>query len=107
MLYKGGHMSNQMILPKSYPLLKTTTLDYHDEQQNSSFESDPLAVYLQQISQYPLLAGEDEREIGRKIASLRRKVSGLKRIHATNRAQARENQKERVKFEKKLAQIGR
>ncbi len=96
-------MSTQTILPKTYQILKTTTLDYGDDFMNSSFESDPLAVYLQQISHYPLLAGEDERDIGRKIATLRRKIVSLKRARTTSRAQTRENQKEWVKLEEKMA----
>jgi RNA polymerase primary sigma factor len=97
-------MNNQMILPKSFQVFKNGAFEYNEDLINSSFESDPLAVYLQQISQYPLLAGEEEREIGRKIASLRRKIDHLKRTPKIKptRARARENQRERVKLEKKL-----
>jgi RNA polymerase primary sigma factor len=96
-------MSNQMILPKSYQLLKSSFFDFGDEPQYSSFESDPLALYLQQISQYPLLMGQEEKEIGRKIASLRNKLIALKRDHLSRRLRSQEFQKERIKLEKKLA----
>ncbi|MBN2353450.1 MAG: sigma-70 family RNA polymerase sigma factor [Spirochaetales bacterium] len=95
-------MSNQMILPKSYQLLKTNLLDCGDDAQYSSFESDPLALYLQQISQYPLLLGEEEKEIGRKIDSHRRKIVALKRDHSNRRIRSQEFQKEKIKLEKKL-----
>jgi RNA polymerase primary sigma factor len=96
-------MSNQMILPKTYQLLKTTVSDYSDDSQSSAFESDPLALYLQQISQYPLLTGEDEREIGRKISGLRRRIISLKRLRSGRRGPSREDQRERLKLEKKQA----
>jgi RNA polymerase primary sigma factor len=34
-------------------------------------DSDPLYLYLKQIAQYPLLSGEDERRIGRRVAALK------------------------------------
>jgi RNA polymerase primary sigma factor len=40
-------------------------------------ETDPLALYLKQISRYPLLAAEEELQIGEKIQNLRAEVSAL------------------------------
>jgi RNA polymerase primary sigma factor len=37
----------------------------------ANHDSDPLYVYLKQIAKYPLLSGEDERRIGRRVASLK------------------------------------
>jgi RNA polymerase primary sigma factor len=96
-------MSNQMILPKSYQLLKSNYYETGEDSQSSSYESDPLALYLQQISKYPLLLGEEEKDIGKKIDLFRKKIITLKRDHANKRMRAPEYQKERGKFEKKLA----
>jgi RNA polymerase primary sigma factor len=44
-------------------------------------ESDPLALYLRQISRYPLLKAEEEQQLGERISSSREefhKVEGLK-----------------------------
>ncbi|MDR0291119.1 MAG: sigma-70 family RNA polymerase sigma factor [Treponema sp.] len=40
-------------------------------------ESDPLALYLKQISQFPLLTVQEEQNIGERIISLRSKVAEL------------------------------
>jgi len=40
-------------------------------------ETDPLALYLKQISRYPLLRAEEEMEIGERIQSLRASAAGL------------------------------
>jgi RNA polymerase primary sigma factor len=39
-------------------------------------ETDPLALYLKQISKYPLLSAEDEQRIGERIQNLRAQVFG-------------------------------
>ncbi len=40
-------------------------------------ESDPLSYYLQQISAYPLLTGDQEQEIGERISNLRAEIRDL------------------------------
>jgi RNA polymerase primary sigma factor len=40
-------------------------------------ETDPLALYLKQISRYPLLSAEEEMQIGEKIQTLRAHAAGL------------------------------
>jgi len=40
-------------------------------------ETDPLALYLKQISRYPLLSAEDEMEIGERIQTLRASTAEL------------------------------
>ncbi len=42
------------------------------------FDKDPLGVYLQQIAKYPLLSIQQEQEIGKKIVTLKEKLSSLK-----------------------------
>ncbi len=98
-------MSSQMILPKSYQLLKGNFFDFGDDSQYSSYESDPLALYLQQISQYPLLLGEEEKDIGRKIDTHRRKIIALKRDHVNKRIRTQEFHKEKIKLEMRLTSL--
>jgi RNA polymerase primary sigma factor len=43
----------------------------------SARDSDPLYLYLRQIAQYPLLSGEEERKIGRRVASLKTRRTRL------------------------------
>jgi len=45
-------------------------------------ESDPLALYLKQISRYPLLTLEDEQDIGLKIQRIKLAVVSLKEAYA-------------------------
>ena len=46
-------------------------------------ESDPLALYFRQISQFPLLTIQEEQSIGEKIVSLRSKLKDLEAEHNT------------------------
>lgn len=45
-------------------------------------ESDPLALYLKQISKYPLLTIDDEQEIGKKVQHVKLSVVSLKEAYA-------------------------
>lgn len=45
-------------------------------------ETDPLALYLKQISRYPLLSGEEELKIGEQIQIGRAKLADLEVAHA-------------------------
>jgi RNA polymerase primary sigma factor len=45
-------------------------------------ETDPLALYLKQISRYPLLSGEEELKIGEQIQVGRAKLADLEVAHA-------------------------
>lgn len=42
------------------------------------FDKDPLGVYLQQISKYPLLTIQQEQEIGKKISTLKEELAFLR-----------------------------
>jgi RNA polymerase primary sigma factor len=44
-------------------------------------ETDPLALYFKQISNYSLLSVEEEQEIGEKIVDLRRQIDNLDKPH--------------------------
>jgi RNA polymerase primary sigma factor len=57
-------------------------------------ETDPLALYLKQISQHPLLTVEDEQRIGEKVKALRAQLS----------APAKHSRKDEKKLEEKLRQ---
>lgn len=49
------------------------------ESENDMFESDPLSLYLKQISVYPLLTKQQELEIGRKIQESKEELTELER----------------------------
>jgi RNA polymerase primary sigma factor len=68
-----------------------------------SAEEDPLALYLRQISRYPLLGIEEERAIGRKIEELRRRMEALR--SASRGRPRREQQRERRACEQELVAI--
>ncbi len=47
-------------------------------------ETDPLAVYLKQISRFPLLSSEEEQAIGEKIVRLREEIAQLEQQYQAN-----------------------
>ena len=58
---------------------KVTTLSLNTEDHQGYLnETDPLALYLKQISKYPLLNVEEEQEIGAGIKSLKDEIADLK-----------------------------
>jgi RNA polymerase primary sigma factor len=48
-------------------------------------ETDPLAVYLKQISRFPLLTVQDEQQLGEKIVTTRNELKGLDSVELTAR----------------------
>ncbi len=52
----------------------TRRMDRNADIELSSFDLDPLALYLKQISQFPLLSAEEERELGVCIRRLRARL---------------------------------
>ena len=54
-----------------------------DENKNNT-ESDPLVLYLKQISQYQLLSEAEEKSIGKNIDDLRKELKALKEIEPSN-----------------------
>lgn len=54
---------------------KSVRREYNQKPQKSG-DTDPLALYLKQISQFPLLTVQDEQRIGERIKTLRTSVNG-------------------------------
>ena len=52
----------------------------HSSQDLRSSESDPLAYYLRQIAGYPLLTLQEEREIAKRIQSIREELDRIERF---------------------------
>jgi len=67
-------------------------------------DADPLALYLKQISRYPLLALEDEQEIGQKIQHIKLSLVALKESYAETPA-APEYLQESVKLDNMLKDL--
>jgi RNA polymerase primary sigma factor len=63
---------------------------------NQTQELDPLALYLKQISRYPLLSAEEEQSIGKQIEKCRIALERLKNRYSKERirAQAYQNKQE-------------
>jgi len=68
-------------------------------------ETDPLALYLKQISRYPLLTAEDEISIGAKIQEARRQVKGLDDTRASCGLSDEDWSRERQRWERDLVAI--
>ncbi|HPC71837.1 MAG TPA: sigma-70 family RNA polymerase sigma factor, partial [Treponema sp.] len=67
----------------------------------SQKEVDPLAMYLKQISRYPLLSGDEEQAIGEKIVHLREEIAELDAQFQGN-LQDPEYKKERARLDNSL-----
>ncbi len=67
----------------------TETILY-SEDTSSTFEKDPLGLYLRQIAKYPLLTIEQEKVIGKKILTLKSEINTLK-----NKLQEKNDKKKR------------
>jgi RNA polymerase primary sigma factor len=65
-------------------------------------ESDPLVLYLKQISRYPLLKTEEEREIGENIHIARRKLEELKTTEQDPNIHTLEYEEKKCKLEEDL-----
>ncbi len=68
-------------------------------------DSDPLYLYLKQIAQYPLLSGEDERRIGRRVAALKARRRRLGRRGALARPRKTVAAAERAAVESDLVAL--
>ena len=53
-------------------------------------DTDPLALYLKQISRYPLLTMHDEQHIGEKIQNIRDDIEKLRKSHGEKKVSDRE-----------------
>jgi RNA polymerase primary sigma factor len=65
-------------------------------------ESDPLVLYLKQISRYPLLTTEQEREIGENIHIARRALEELKEREANTNIHSLEYEEKKNKLDEVL-----
>ena len=65
-------------------------------------EKDPLYLYLKQISNYPLLTGEDEKTIGHKISDLKNELHNLKQQNIDDQLHPIEYNHAKTKLEKEL-----
>jgi len=68
----------------------------------STFDLDPLAVYLKQISRYPLLTARDERDLGAQIRACRDSLFEERRKSAPNRERIDELQAELLRKKNRL-----
>jgi len=70
-------------------------------------DSDPLYLYLKQIAQYPLLSGDDERRIGRRVAGLKTRLGRLGNGRSVRRplVRKRAGSGERAEVEDELVEL--
>jgi RNA polymerase primary sigma factor len=61
--------------------VKTTLQPAKRKKQKHAKETDPLALYLKQISRFPLLTGEEELQIGEQIQRDRAKIQEFQAAH--------------------------
>jgi len=67
-----------------------------------SKESDPLALYFRQISNFPLLTVQEEQNIGEKIISLRAKLKELEAEHKSKTKTSDEYEREKAALDSTL-----
>jgi RNA polymerase primary sigma factor len=65
-------------------------------------DKDPLTLYLKQISRYPLLAVEDEQQVGEKINNLRTRQQELHRKYENQEITEPEYKKQKLQTDKEL-----
>jgi RNA polymerase primary sigma factor len=70
--------------------------------QEHPLEQDPLAVYLKQISKYPLLTVEEEQEIGEEINRLRNELAEIKGKYRDGSIDEQDYQEEKHQLEEEL-----
>ncbi|UCG00144.1 MAG: sigma-70 family RNA polymerase sigma factor [Spirochaetaceae bacterium] len=70
----------------------------------STQELDPLALYLKQISRYPLLTAADEQTIGRELERCRLSLKRLRNRHKKGRFREKAYQEKSSNLERRLVQ---
>ncbi len=95
-------MQKQALLPVSGKLISKKCVEYEDDNKAYTQESDPLALYLKQISTYPLLISTEEREIGRKISLLTAKLESMKAEYHKKRRLNMGDKREKLRLERLL-----
>lgn len=76
---KSGKTEKSKTRPRSAPASADT--NQGAKKNHPSKDADPLALYLKQISRYPLLDLEDEQEIGQKIQHVKLSIVSLKEAY--------------------------
>ena len=71
---------------------------------NQTCELDPLALYLKEISRYPLLSAEEEQSIGKQIEKCRTALEKLKNRYDKGRIRAKAYQNKREVHQRRLVQ---
>ena len=74
------------------------------EEQGSLRESDPLVLYLKQISRYPLLTNEEEKQIGERIFLSRAALEELKQQETDANIHSLEYEERKVKLEEAMVE---
>jgi RNA polymerase primary sigma factor len=73
--------------------------------QDRDLELDPLALYLKQISRYPLLTAEEERALGEQIEKTRIALERLKQNSIRKKIRAHEVRKKCATLERRFVQL--
>lgn len=95
-------MGTERLEVKKTAKKKTSNSLHSNQKKNKNIkEADPLAMYLKQISRFPLLSMQDEQMIGEKIVTLRKKIEELDRQYAGD-PQNEAYRKERASLEASL-----
>lgn len=74
----------------------------NNEYNPSTKEKDPLFLYLKQISNYPLLSREEEKQIGEDISVLKQELVSLKKAYKNENIHPLEYNHKKTKIEKDL-----
>ena len=86
-MLRVGKSGDAMAGYESDTELKQSGVDLPDEgahQIENGETTDPLAIYLKQISHYPLLNAKEERELGQRIVELREHLQSLRKQRETH-----------------------
>jgi RNA polymerase primary sigma factor len=75
------------------------------QEQSLSVEEDPLALYLRQISRYPLLSAAEEQRLGWEIACLSNTIERLRRQPSRRATKQKELKERRRVLERKLVEL--
>jgi RNA polymerase primary sigma factor len=95
-------MQKQAVLPLTKKVMCKRRFDWEDDGKAYTQESDPLALYLKQISSYPLLLGSEEKDIGRKISILSAKIGQMKEDYHSRCIKSTVYKQEKAKLERRL-----
>jgi RNA polymerase primary sigma factor len=101
----GKKQSSSSLLSRRKKLKVSPKPKIVEEQQKLPKERDPLFLYLKQISSYPLLNSQEERDIGQKIASLKDDLAELKLKLAQKEIHPIEYNDNKAKIDRALVSI--